>query len=173
MLHGWPRRLLQDPLALLSPYARAGHLVLEPGAGSGFFTLPLARLVQPGGRVVAVDLQPHMLEILGRRAAEAGVAEVIELRPCQENDLQVADLAGQVDLALALYMLHEVPDQAGFLGQVRGALKDDGRFLVVEPKGHVGQNEFLRSLALARLAGLETIARPRIGLSHAALMKAV
>jgi len=52
------RRLFLDPVKLLSPYVQAGMTVLEPGPGMGFFTLELARLVGPAGRVVAVDIQP-------------------------------------------------------------------------------------------------------------------
>jgi ubiquinone/menaquinone biosynthesis C-methylase UbiE len=49
--------------------------VLAPGPGMGFFTIPLARLVGPSGRVIAVDLQPKMIESLKRRASKAGVLE--------------------------------------------------------------------------------------------------
>jgi len=64
------RRLGQDPVKILSPYVREGMTVLEPGPGMGFFTIPLARLVGPSGRVIAVDLQPKMIESLKRRAAK-------------------------------------------------------------------------------------------------------
>jgi len=63
------RRLLQDPRKLLGPYVREGMTVLEPGPGMGFFTLEIARLVGPSGRVVAVDIQPRMLSSLRRRSA--------------------------------------------------------------------------------------------------------
>ena len=55
------RKLLQNPTRILEPYVRAGMNVLEPGPGMGFFTLELARLVGPEGRVVAVDVQPAMI----------------------------------------------------------------------------------------------------------------
>jgi tRNA A58 N-methylase Trm61 len=45
------RRLVHAPLALLRPYVKEGMTVLEPGPGMGFFTLDLARLVGPTGRV--------------------------------------------------------------------------------------------------------------------------
>lgn len=67
------RRLSQNPGKVLAPYVREGMTVLEPGRGMGFFTLELARLVGPSGRVVAVDIQPRMLAGLRRRAARAGL----------------------------------------------------------------------------------------------------
>ena len=65
------RKLRQDPHAVLSPFVREGMVVLEPGPGMGFFTLELARLVGPRGRVVAVDVQARMLSGLRRRARRA------------------------------------------------------------------------------------------------------
>ncbi|MFY9643515.1 MAG: hypothetical protein WCD20_15720 [Rhodomicrobium sp.] len=50
------RKWWQDPARILSPYVRAGMTVLEPGPGMGFFTLEIARLVGPSGRLVAVDV---------------------------------------------------------------------------------------------------------------------
>lgn len=51
------RRLLHNPRKILAPYVRDGMTVLEPGPGMGFFTLELARMVGPTGRVVALDMQ--------------------------------------------------------------------------------------------------------------------
>src|SRR6185503_21182636 len=52
--------IMQDPAAIVAPYVHAGMTVLEPGPGMGFFTLELARLVGPAGRVIAVDVEPRM-----------------------------------------------------------------------------------------------------------------
>lgn len=52
--------------------------VLEPGPGMGFFTLALARLVGPSGKVIALDLQPKMIAALKRRVAKANLLSRIE-----------------------------------------------------------------------------------------------
>ena len=62
------RRLLQDPVAIVQPYISPGMTVLEPGPGMGFFTIELARLVGGTGRVIAVDIQPKMLDGLKARS---------------------------------------------------------------------------------------------------------
>src|SRR5918995_1330121 len=54
----------------------AGQVVVDLGAGPGFFTLPAARVVGESGRVYAVDVQPSLLEVCRRRAAEAGVSGI-------------------------------------------------------------------------------------------------
>src|SRR5215475_14588300 len=61
------RKLWQNPALILEPHIRAGMTVLEPGPGMGFFTLEIAKLVGSSGRVVAVDVEPQMIEGLKRR----------------------------------------------------------------------------------------------------------
>ena len=148
------RKLVEDPRKILAPHVREGMLVLEPGPGMGFFTLELARLVGPKGRVVAVDVQERMLAALRRRAARAGLLDRLETRLATPGNLGIADLDGQVDFALLFHMLHEVPNQAALLASMHAALKPDGRLLLVEPRGHVSAAQFAGSLALCRTVGL-------------------
>jgi len=149
------RKLVESPEKLLSAFVQEGMTVLEPGCGMGYFTLPLARLVGPLGRVVAVDLQPRMLRALERRAVRTGLRDRIELRLAGRENLGLGDLAGAVDFAAALYVVHEVPDQAAFFAEVHSTLRPGGRLLVVEPKGHVSAGAFDRTLAAARGAGFD------------------
>ncbi len=148
------RRLWESPARLLRPFVGTGMTVLEPGCGMGYFTVDLARMVGPSGHVVAVDLQERMLAGLRRRAARAGMLERVDIRRAGPEGLGVGDLAGRVDLALALHVVHEVPVQADFYAQVATALRPGGRLLVVEPKGHVSQEDFAASLDAAARQGL-------------------
>src|SRR5512143_3172509 len=54
------RKLWHDPRSILRPFLGEGMTVLEPGPGMGFFTLEMARLVGPKGRVDAVDIPPRL-----------------------------------------------------------------------------------------------------------------
>jgi SAM-dependent methyltransferase len=164
------RRLWQPPETILAPYVREGMLVLEPGCGMGFFTLDLARLVGPTGRVVAVDLQERMLAGLRRRARRAGLADRIEARLARPDRLGISDLAGRVDVAFALHVVHEVPDAASFFREIAAALKPDGGVVFVEPRGHVSEEAFAESLAVAETAGLLVVERPRIRHDPAGLL---
>jgi len=164
------RKLWQHPHAILAPFVSEGMFVLEPGPGMGFFTLELARLVGPAGRVVAVDMQERMLSSLVRRAARAGLRDRIETRQVSGESLGVADLAGRVDFALAFAMVHEVPDAAHFFDDVATALRPGGKVLLAEPQGHVTPAQFDDTLALAARAGLVLESRPTISASRAALL---
>ena len=108
------RRLIQNPAKVLGPYVREGMTVLEPGPGMGFFTLELARLVGPTGRVLAVDIQPRMLASLRRRAARAGLADRVDIRVVPSDTLGLADMAGSVDFTSAIAVVHELPNVERF-----------------------------------------------------------
>lgn len=163
------RRLLENPGRLLGGHVRDGMTVLEVGPAMGFFTIPAARMVGPGGRVVAVDVQERMIRTLRRKAERAGLEDRIECRVCDAGSLGVEDLEGKVDLVLLIHVVHEIPDRVGLFDQVRRALAPGGRVLVVEPAAHVENEEFLASLEAARGAGLEVTERPRLARRHAAV----
>ena len=165
------RWLGQDAAEILAPYVREGMTVFEPGPGMGFFTLELARLVGPSGKVITVDLQPKMIAELKRRATKAGLLDRIDARVVAEDSMSVKDLAGRVDFALAFAMVHEMPDAARFFSEAAEVLKPGATLLLAEPAGHVKKDKFEAELQDAAKAGLVVAERPTIRRSHAALLK--
>jgi SAM-dependent methyltransferase len=164
------RRWIQDPVAIVGPFVSEGMVVLEPGPGMGFFTLELARRVGPKGRVIAVDVQPRMLEKLVNRAARSGLADRIDARLPKGEGVGLEDYAGKVDFALAFAMVHEVTNPAAFFSDIHKALRPGGKLLVAEPVGHVRSVAFEATLVQAREAGLALASRPTIRRSHAAVL---
>ena len=165
------RRFFERPETLLGDHVRPGMTVLEPGCGMGYFTLPIARMTGPAGRVVAVDLQPKMIEGLTRRARRAGLLERIEAVACAAGDLGLAARPGVVDLAVVIHVLHEVRDRQRFLEQLHDALRPGGRLLLLEPKGHVSRETLDAELALSERAGFRPAREPVHGRSHGALLE--
>ncbi len=164
------RRLWHNPVRILGPFVREGMTVLEPGCGMGFFSLDLARMVGPRGRVVVVDVQARMLAGLARRARRAALADRIDTRLAEDESLGVDDLAGKVDFAVAFYMVHEVPDPARFLADLHRALAPGAKLLMVEPRGHVTEQAFRATLDTAEKAGFRAEAGPEIRSSHTAVL---
>jgi ubiquinone/menaquinone biosynthesis C-methylase UbiE len=164
------RRWMQDPLQIVSPYVREGMTVLEPGPGMGFFTIPLAGLVGPSGRVVAVDLQPRMIAGLKRRAAKAHVGDRVDARVCSADTMGLDDLAGEADFTLAFAMVHEFPDAKRFFAEVARASKPGANLLLAEPRGHVNDAQFEAEIAAAAASQFELSTRPAVRRSHAALL---
>lgn len=165
------RRWTVKPEKLLGNYVREGMNVLEPGPGMGFLTLPLARLVGPQGKVIAVDIQPKMLEKLRQRVAAAGFATRVETRLATPDSLQIFDLVGAIDFALAFAMVHETPSAERFFHEVAAALRPGATLLFVEPSGHVSTESFAAELAAAQAAGLTVDAEPKIARNYAALLR--
>jgi ubiquinone/menaquinone biosynthesis C-methylase UbiE len=166
------RKLLENPDKLLGQFVREGMTVLEPGCGMGFFTLPLARMVGPKGRVVVAEVQQKMLSVLSRRAKKAGLLDRIDLRHITAEGLAVKDLSGEVDFAAAIHVVHEVPDQALFFTEVWEVLKPGCKHLVIEPKGHVSPEQFEQSVGYAKKVGFTSEALPmKVGGRGALLTK--
>jgi ubiquinone/menaquinone biosynthesis C-methylase UbiE len=127
-------------------------------------------MVGDQGRVIAVDVQQKMLDVLARRAERAKVAERIRVHRCEPDSI---GFEGIVDLALAFYSLHEVPDQRQLLSEIRGCLDFDGQLLVAEPIGHVRANDFEAMVSHAKQVGFEVVHRPGIRLSRAIVLRKV
>ena len=170
LLNPW-RRYSQNPSRILAPYVHDGMTVLEPGPGMGFFTLEMAHMVGASGRVVAVDIQPRMLEKLKRRAAKAALLDRLDARIATSDSMGIADLAGAVDFTLAFAVVHEFPDAARFFAEVASALKPDALLLLAEPTGHVKPADFEAELQVAAKTGFQVAERLSIPRSHAALLK--
>jgi ubiquinone/menaquinone biosynthesis C-methylase UbiE len=108
-----------------------------------------------------------MLDMLRDRARKAGLESRIEYHLSSPDSI---GLDAQVDFALAFYIIHEVPDPAIFLCEVRNLLKPDGRLLMVEPKMHVSESHFSKTVEIAGQCGLKIICEPRILLSRSVLL---
>jgi SAM-dependent methyltransferase len=145
--------------------------VLEPGPGMGYFTLEMTRLVGDSGRVVAVDVQPQMIERLKRRAAHAGVSGRLDARVAPAASMGLGELRGSVDFTLAFAVVHEFPDAGRFFAEVAAASKPGASLLLAEPSGHVKGAAFDSELQAAAQAGFTLIGRPAIRRNHTALLR--
>lgn len=107
----------------------AGSVVADLGAGTGYFTMPLARTVAPGGRVLAVDLEPEMVQYLGERATAEGVPGV---EPIQADADDAHLPAGVVDRILVVDTYHHIHDRVGYLRRLRESLAPGGQIVIVD-----------------------------------------
>ncbi|MCQ1536803.1 class I SAM-dependent methyltransferase [Methanosarcina sp. KYL-1] len=167
-LDNWVRRLLQNPYKIVRDYIKEGQVVLDLGCGPGFFSLEMAKLVGEKGKVISVDIQDEMLQILKNKSELKELNSRIVLHKAQPEKLGISEM---VDFALAFYMVHEVPDKKSFLGEVASHLKPEGRFLIVEPKFHVSKSDFESTLEVARSVGLKQVSKPGISFDRAVLLK--
>jgi ubiquinone/menaquinone biosynthesis C-methylase UbiE len=162
------RRMVQNPLKIMSRYIKEGDSVLDIGPGMGYFTISIAKLAGPSGKVIAADLQRPMLDAIYRRAVKTGVQDRIILHQSKPDEIGVN---GPVNFCLAFWMVHEVRSRKMFLSQIASALKPGGRLLVAEPKLHVSKANFTATLDLAREVGFQIVEQPKIFLSNAVVLK--
>lgn len=160
------RKIIHDPIAILSPYVHKGDTAIDIGPGMGYLTIPLAELVGSTGSVIAIDLQPKMLSALMARAQKKGVSDRIK------THLAAPDAIGfnqKADFILAFWMMHEVPDQRRFLSEIRNLMKPEGLFLLVEPLIHVSKKNFAFTIETAKNMGFVIKESPKISMSQSAL----
>jgi len=108
---------------------RPGEVIADIGAGSGYYTLRLADVVGARGRVYATDIQREMLALI-RKKIDARATGNVELVLGTETDARLP--AAAIDLALMVDVYHELAQPQTFLRSLAGALKPDGRLVLIE-----------------------------------------
>ena len=109
-----------------------GAVVADIGAGSGYYSTRLARLVGTEGRVYANDIQPAMLDIIRGRIERERIPN-IELVLGTTTDPRLPRAA--VDLAIMVDVYHEFSQPQVMLRRIREALKPGGRLVLLEYRG--------------------------------------
>ena len=165
------RKLRQDPKKILAPHVSEGVTCLDAGSAMGYFSLPMASLVGPAGKVYCVDLQERMLATLRRRAVRAGLENIIDTIRATGASLNIDMLKESVDFALAFAVVHEVPDADVFFREMALAVRKGGRLLFAEPAGHVSRGHFEVSLGKAHAAGFHEEESLNLWRSHAVILK--
>jgi ubiquinone/menaquinone biosynthesis C-methylase UbiE len=108
---------------------KPGETVCDLGCGNGFYTLRLARLVGPKGKVYAVDIQPEMLKMLNERAKKERIGNVTLILGSVINPRLPE---GQIDLVLLIDVYHEFSYPEQMLAAIRKSLKPQGRIALAE-----------------------------------------
>ena len=108
---------------------RPGATVVDLGAGVGYFTWRLARKVGRAGKVIAVDIQQEMLDMLAANLRERGI-ENVEMVLATPREPRLPESA--TDLVLLVDVYHELAHPALTLAHIRRSLKPAGRLVVVE-----------------------------------------
>lgn len=124
------RDLWQRPDLIMDAMGIAdGSSVGDIGAGSGWFTIRLARRVGPQGLVYAQDVQQEMLTAISRRVSREGFTNVTPVLGLK-NDPRLPP--SSLDAALMVDAYHEVEDRVTMLSNLAKALKPQGRFGIID-----------------------------------------
>lgn len=127
------RRAMQPPAALIRRSGiQPGMRVLEIGCGSGAYTLEIARAVGATGKVVALDIQPGMLEQLKNKLTRSENTDIRNVEPLLASAYQLPFQNGSFDAAFMITVLQEIPDKWRALAEVRRTLRPGGIVAVTE-----------------------------------------
>ncbi len=130
LLEAPDRDFWQRPDQIMDSLAVAdASVVADVGAGSGWFTIHLARRVGPQGVVYAQDVQPEMLNAISRRVLREGLTNV---KPVLGRGSDPRLPAGVIDAVLLVDTYHEIDDRVTMLKNIAKSLKPQGRLGVVD-----------------------------------------
>ena len=122
------RAAWQKPEAVVAALGLEGtETVVDLGAGSGYFTFPLARSLQ-SGKGVAMDIEPEMVRHIHHKAMTEGIENI-------EPVLGKADdpgLPAGADLVFMCDVLHHVPDRVAWLARLSAEMKPGARLVLIE-----------------------------------------
>jgi ubiquinone/menaquinone biosynthesis C-methylase UbiE len=143
------RRLFQNPYKILSHYITERMTVLDYGCGNGFFTIPLSQMVGLKGKVYAVDIQQEMLEKLSVKLSKTDIKNIVPVHKGTDK----LNFAEKIDLAIAIYVVHEVPNQKEFFNEIYSVLNPSGKLIVFEPNIIVKHKHFNTTIEYAVQSG--------------------
>src|ERR1039458_606565 len=166
-----PERLLWlPPAAVLGALAvRPGETIADVGAGTGYFSLPLAKAVGPEGKVYAVDAQAEMLSLL-RQKLDAAAFAIVQLIPAEAD--QTGLPPSSCDLFFLANIWHEIEDQFAVLREAMRVLKKNGRIAILDWRPDVDPEhgpplahrvDPSRAIESLRSAGFEQVATANLG----------
>jgi ubiquinone/menaquinone biosynthesis C-methylase UbiE len=143
-------RVRRPDLILAAVELKPGEVVADVGAGTGLLTLHVARAVQPGGRVVATDIDAAVLDLMAARLRDAGLEDVVDRRVVQPD--QPGLEAGTYDVILLSQVDNYFDDPVAWLRAATVALKPGGRIAITNRVHHRASG-----LAAAEAAGLTLV----------------
>jgi ubiquinone/menaquinone biosynthesis C-methylase UbiE len=122
-----------EPRVVVSHFhLHEGDKVADFGAGAGFYSELLSRLVGPHGRVFAVEIQKDLVEKIGDLARKKGLHNIDPKWADIEADGGVPIADGVVDAALMANTLFQIEDKGTALREVYRTLRPGGKFFVID-----------------------------------------
>lgn len=122
----------QRPDAVISSLGDlSGKTVADIGAGSGYFTFPLAK---NAAKVIAVDIDEKFIDHIEKKieALDADNLGIIETRLAVENDPYLK--LNEVDIVLIVNTYHHIQNRIKYFRSLQKNLKPDGQLVIVDYK---------------------------------------
>ena len=125
----WLEREERTDLLVRALQLKPGMVVADIGAGTGYLARRMAAAVVPGGKVLAVDVQPEMLSLLQSMVRQTGLTQI---EPSLGTEVDVRLPASSIDLAIMVDVYHELAFPYEVMASIIRALKPGGQLVFVE-----------------------------------------
>jgi len=163
------RRLFHNPRKILKPYIAKNITALDIGCGPGVFSIEIAELMEGAGKVISVDMQEGMLEIIRQKISGKSIEKNIVLHKCSADKINIKE---RVDFVLMFYVVHEVPDRNNLFNEVLPLINKNGLIMIVEP-GLVPKKEFSGIINFVKKSGFDEYNKLKIPFSKGMVLKKI
>jgi ubiquinone/menaquinone biosynthesis C-methylase UbiE len=163
------RRFFFNPNKILKPYISKNSIALDIGCGPGVYTIEIAELLEGTGKVIAVDMQKGMLEIIESKIRGKSIEKNIVLHQCTQEKINVKE---KVDFVLMFYVVHEVPSKENLFNEVLPLINPNGLLMIVEPKT-VSAKSFDEMINEIKENGFEEYDKLKITLSRGIILRKI
>ena len=124
------RKKLLPPDKVLNIIGIEKNMVIaDVGCGTGYFSIPIAKLVGPKSKIYAIDISNEMLIETEKKAEEAEITNIITMKAGEESfDL----LENSCDMVFSSTVLHEVDCPQEFLLQCKKIINEKGSIIILD-----------------------------------------
>ena len=161
------RKLFHNPNKILKPFIKRNISALDIGCGPGVFSIEIAKLMEGTGKVISVDMQEGMLEIIKKKIDGKIYEKNIVLHKCTQNCINVKE---NIDFLLLFYVVHEVPSKEKLFNEILPLINKDGLIMIVEP-GLIPTKEYNWIINFVKEKGFEEYEKLKIMFSKGIVLK--
>ena len=124
----------QQPDAVITALAMAPHAcVLELGAGTGYFTIRLAKHL-PNGTIIATDPSTNMVKYIQERVNALGLQNVVVREATEAGQIQLEE---KVDVVLTVDVYHHIQDRVSYFSAISQYLTSGAKVTIIDRTDYV------------------------------------
>jgi ubiquinone/menaquinone biosynthesis C-methylase UbiE len=142
-------------------------VALDFGCGPGVYSIEMAQLLEVTGKVISVDMQQGMLDIIQRKIKGTSIEKIIELRKCTQEKVGLNE---NVDFVLMFYVVHEVPSEENLFSEILPQINKNGLLMIIEPKV-VSKKSFNAMIDRIKGYGFEEYSTLKIAFSRGVVLR--
>jgi tRNA A58 N-methylase Trm61 len=133
--------------------------VLEVEHCTEFFSTEIAKMLNDSGKVIAVDVQEDMIDIIRKKIKVTKLEQRIELH---KSNYESTGIVEDVDFVLACWMAHDIQNPKRFFEELISTLKPDGLIFIIDPKFDVSEELFKTMADIIKEYGFTTVEGTRV-----------